>query len=560
MDLNDAAKIIPETKPIAVSPEETRATEEDEKFFLSSLTVAHNSKKDKQLKTSEDTDTDEPVTVSFVEPPASETGNQESQKPLRFLPGVLLGLGGELPPLPDVGDKPATESDDTQKTQSAPKTEASAANTRSPTAAASRERFVIKKKESKPVKAEQEQASPAVTSVASNSPEKDAVGVTHGAPVSLKDKPPDVSTEAFLDSLSTAPSGTEAGSSASVNNVSAGPLCQIEKGISEENPLSESKSQVAAAHTNSSKPPLSGILKKSSAYSSLNEEKTTVLTKDKSSQQAPLSPKPVLVLSSIRSDAVTPFHQGILQLSKAKNQVEQDNKTTVKSCTGEKEDCSSVTQPINLHTVQGPQTTCYTDASEPQHNSVPGPGLPVFDSAAAIPSQQQQPQVPGSYNDPKDPRTQDQNHSTECAKDTISPNVPGPQSQLDESSSEQPGKPPSLVKDYKHVEERLFDPWERPRNTEERDYHGRHSHHKDSHHGRKSRHHDREREKKHDRSFDDKYRERSRYHGHSDDRYGEKRKERQHSDDYNSRHKDRHRNRRDSDYENGRRSSRESYS
>ncbi|KAG7230165.1 hypothetical protein INR49_009885 [Caranx melampygus] len=109
--------------------------------------------KDKPLNTTEDAD--EPVTEAFEEPSASEeTNNQEPQKPLRFLPGVLVGWGGELPPLPDVGGKFATTADDAPKTQPALKTEASTGNSKSLTAAAPRERFVIKKKEAKLAKAE----------------------------------------------------------------------------------------------------------------------------------------------------------------------------------------------------------------------------------------------------------------------------------------------------------------------------------------------------------------------------------------------------------------------
>ncbi|KAM9345344.1 uncharacterized protein phf3 [Symphorus nematophorus] len=557
VDMNETARIIPEIKPITLSAKETRETEEDEKFFLSSLTAPHNKEKDKPLNTTEDVD--EPITESFEEPSASEeTNNQEPQKPLRFLPGVLVGWGGELPPLPDVVGKPAMAADDTQKTPSAPKTEASTGNTKSPTAAAPRERFVIKKKEAKSVKAEPELSSPTDTSAANNSPGKDAAVVTHAASVSLKDKPPDVSTEAFLASLSTAPSGTETNSAALANKGDAGLLSESEKGTSEGNPLS----QAGSTHTNSSKPPLSGILKKSSAYSSVNEDKTTVLQKDKANHPAPLSPKPVSVLSSTRNEPITPFHQGFLQFSQAKNKPEEENQTTIRSFPIEKEDPgvsqagAIVTQTVYPPAVQEPQAAAYTEAPELQHDA-----LPVCSPAAPVPSQQQQPQVPGSYNYPSGPHTQDQNHSTPWAQDSTSHTLPVLQSQPAESySTEPPGRPPSLAKDYKRVEDRYNDPWERPRNTEDRDHHGRHGHHRDSHHGKKSRHHDREREKKHDRSHDDKYRERSRHHGHSEDRYGEKRKERQHSDDYSSRHKDRHRHRRDSDYENGRRSSRDSYS
>uniref|UniRef100_A0A3P8SYL6 PHD finger protein 3 n=1 Tax=Amphiprion percula TaxID=161767 RepID=A0A3P8SYL6_AMPPE len=557
VDMNESARIIPEIKPIAISTKETKTKEEEEKFFLSSLTTAHKKEKEKPLNTTEEVN--EPIAESFEEPSVpEETNNQETQKPLRFLPGVLVGWGGELPPLPDVGGKPATTAHDAQKTQPAPKTEATTANSKSPTAAAPRERFVIKKKEAKSVKAEPELPSPADTPAATDSSAKDTVVVNHSASVSLRDKPPDVSTEAFLASLSTAPRGTETSSAVSTNKGNAGLLSETEKGTTEGNSVSQSKSQAASDHTNSSKPPLSGILKKSSAYSTVNEDKTMVLQKDKTSLPDPSSPKPVPVLSSTRNDPVVPFHQGYLQLSQAKHKPEGQNQTAVQSFPNKKDEPGAVvTQTLCPPTVQGPQAACNTEASEPQHDSVMAPVLPVYNSAAPFPSQQQQSQVPGSYNYPvappsntfSNPNSQDQNHSMQWA-----------QLQYPESYSDPSGRPPSLAKDCKRPEERYSEPWEKARSTEERDHHGRHSYHRDSHHGKKSRHHDREREKKHDRSHDDKYREKSRHHGHSDDRYGEKRKERHHSDDYSSRHKDKHRHRRDSDYENGRRSSKDSYS
>ncbi|CAK6951633.1 PHD finger protein 3 [Scomber scombrus] len=568
VDINPTARVIPEITPITVSAKDTRATEEEEdKFYLTSLTAAHKKEKDKPINTTEDVD--EPITESFEEPSASEeTNNQEPQKPLRFLPGVLVGWGGELSLPPDVGGKPSPAGDDTQKTQPAPKTETSTGGIlKSSTAAAPRERFVIKKKEAKPVKAESELSSQTDTSAVNNPSVKDAAAVSHGASVSLKDKPPDVSTEAFLASLSTAPSGTETSSTAAANKGDACLLSETEKGTTEGNSLSQAESQTASDHTNSSKPPLSGILKKSSAYSSVNEDKTMVLQKDKTSHPAPLSPKPVPVLSSSRNDPVIPFHQGFLQMSQAEKKPEQQNQT-LRSLVSEKGDSgmfqsgAMVTPTAYPPTVQGPQTACYTEASQIQHDSITVPPLPVYNSAAPFPLQQQQHQVPGSYNYPPGPppntfsttHTQDQNHGTPWAQDSASHAIPGLDSQYPESYPEPSGRPPSLAKDNKRLEERYSDPWERPRNTEDRD-HGRHSHHRDTHHGKKSRHH--EREKKHDRSHNDKYRERSRHH---DDRYGEKRKERHHSDDYSSRHKDRHRHRRDSDYENGRRSSKDSYS
>ncbi|XP_029377093.1 PHD finger protein 3 isoform X2 [Echeneis naucrates] len=545
VDMNETARIIPAIRPVTVSTKETRAAEEEEKLFLSSLTTMHK-KEDKPLNTTEDVD--EPVTDTFEGPSVSEeANNQESQKPLRFLPGVLVGWGGELPPLPDVGGKTATV-EDTSNNQKATKTEASTGNSKSTTAAAPRDRFIIKKKEAKPAKAESEFSSPTDTSTANGSLGKDAALVTHGAHISLKDKPPDVSTEAFLASLSAAPSGTETSSAASANKGDAVLLSETEKGTSEGDSLSQSKSQAASDQSNSSKPPLSGILKKSSAYSSVNEDKTA-LQADKASHPATSSPK---LVPGQRNDPVTPFHQGYLQLSQTKNKPEEQNQCAVQSFPTDKEapgvsqTGAAVTPALYPPAVQGPQSAQV---------------LPAYNSAAPFPLQQQQPQVLGSYDYPSGqppntlptPNTQDQNNSAPWPQDSTSHAL--------QSYSQSSEQPPTLAKDYKRLEEQYSDPWERPRSTEQdRDHHGRHSHHRESHHGKRSRHHDREREKKHDRGYDDKYRERSRYQGHSEDRYSEKRKERHHSDDYSSRHRDRHRHRRDSDYENGRRSSKDSYS
>lgn len=554
VDMNETARIIPEIMPITISTKETRAQEEEEKLFISSLTTTHKKENEKPLNPTEEVK--EPITESSEEPSASEEpNNQEPRKPLRFLPGVLLGLGGECPPLPD-GGKPATTADDTQKTQAAPKTEASIGSLKSPTAASQRERFVIRKKDAKSVKAEPALPNPTLTSVANNSG-KDAAAVTHSAPVSLKDKPPDVSTEAFLASLSAAQSGTETSSAASANKGDVGLLSESEKTPSEGNSLSQP--QPMAPPANSSKPPLSGILKKSSAYSSVNEDKTAVLQKDEASHPTPLSPKPVPVVSSARKEPVTLFHQGYLQLYQAKSKPKEEKLTTIPSPSSEKENPgTSQADAKAFQTVcapaEEPQAVSYTEIKQ---ESVVAPALSEHKDAS-IPSQQ--PQVPGSYpTGPPPPNTfsspppQDQNHSAPWVQNSSSDALAALQSQYAESCSEPAPPPPSLAKEHKRQEEKYSDPWERPRTSEDRDHHGRHSHHRDTYHGKKSRNHDRER--KRDRSHE---RERSRHHGHSDDRYGEKRKERHHSDDHSSRSKDRHRNRRDSDYENGRRSSKDS--
>ncbi|KAM9726568.1 uncharacterized protein phf3 [Menidia menidia] len=521
VDMNESARIVPEIKPVTVSTKVTTSTEEDEKLFLSTLTPQHKKETNKVADTRE-----EPAAEPFEEAPAAEEPSGQEQKPLRFLPGVLVGWGGEIPPLPDFGDKPATTGHSTPKSPPVPKPEATTGSSKVPAAAAA-PRFIIKKKEAKPAKAEPEPSGPADASASKESPVKKAADVTvHHASVTLKDKPPDVSTEAFLASLSAASSGTE-----TANKSSAGLLSETEKGESEGNSLLQPESQAASDHTNSSKAPLSGILKKSSAYSSANEDKTIVLQKDKASLPNSSGTKPVPVSGSARKDPVLPFHQGYLQLSQARHKLEEQSQTASQSFHIKKNDPGATLTQTPPPPAQAPETTlvCNTEASESRPASVKAPAVPASSSAAAFPAEE--PPVAPLLNTVSTADTQSQHSSIPTA---------------DASSPE-----PSPARDYKRPEEQYSDPWARQSNSEEGDHHGRHSHHRDSHHGKKSRHYDRERE--------EKYRDRSRHHGHTDDRHAERRKERHHSDDH-SRHKDRHRHRRDSDYENGRRSSKDSYS
>ncbi|XP_061814728.1 PHD finger protein 3 [Nerophis lumbriciformis] len=474
--LNEAARMSPEVKAVPVSVKEAPAEEEDEKLFLAALTTPNKSEQEKLLETAEARE--EPITECFEEAAPSGKNNPESQKPLRFLPGVLVGWGGELPPLPDFGETPKTEA-------------LTSPSSKSPTAAAPRERFVIKKKEVKPVQAEP--ASPCQTEAANASSGKAAEAAPRSAPVTLRDKPPDVSTDAFLESLSATTQSREEVSS-SPNPEDAALFADADN--------MKPESQAASDHTHNSKAPLSGILKKISAYSSATENKAS-----ESSSNAPVETKPAPVLCGAKNSPVTTFHQGLLQMSQAKQKLKEQNQS---------EDPAEVTSPSTL---------------------------PACISAAAV--AQQQP-VPNSFHNPH-VQDQDQNQATDEA--------------------------PQEEQRYTYCH-----PWEMPRHSEERDegeeedeeegeeddqHHHQHHrggsrHRRDSHHGKKSKHHSRERERKHERNHDDKQRERSRHHAHAEDRFGEKRKERYHSDDYSSRHKERHRHRRDSDYENGRRGSKDS--
>ncbi|XP_054654562.1 PHD finger protein 3 isoform X2 [Dunckerocampus dactyliophorus] len=531
VDLNQTARMSPEVKPVPVSVQETPAEEDDEKLFLASLTTPNKSEKERPLEPTEAVE-EEPITESFEEPCASGKNSQEPQKPLRFLPGVLVGWGGELPPLPDFGGKPAEiPHKAAQKTEVPP-----SVSSKSPTvaaAAAPRERFVIKKKEVKAVHAEPESSSQ--TEAANSSSGKDAEAAPRSAPVSLRDKPPDVSTDAFLESLSKTQSQGETSSSPNKDDALS---ADADKGKLE--------SHVASDHTNSSKPPLSGILKKISAYSSATKA-------SENSQVAPLEAKPTPVLSGGKNNPVTTFHQGFLQMSQAKHKLKEQNQTA-----SDHEDPAEIQAgaTVSVTSVQVPQAES-DNASKHQRITATVPDGVTCNSAAPVPQQQQQqPQVPGSNLDPSisnsfhNLHVQDQNHSTP---------------QQAQSKDEAPQEEEEERYAYCH-------PWEMPHHSEERDddedneddqhhqrpHRSKHGHRRDSHHGKKSRYHARERERKHERGYDDKYRERNKHHGHPEDRYGEKRKERYYSDDYSSRHKERHRHRRDSDYENGRRGSKDS--
>ncbi|XP_076020173.1 PHD finger protein 3 [Genypterus blacodes] len=586
--LSEAVRIVPEIEPQSISPKETQVIEE--KLYLSSLTAAPTKQRDIALVD---------IVQEAEEPPLEESSvpekpnSQEAQKPLRFLPGVLVGWGGELPPLPDFGGLPAV-AEEPLKSPPPPKAEALIPGlSKSPAGATPRDRYVIKKKETKAVKAESDQPSQTIASPppsstssstlssSSSSPSsctahsqaaKEAPVTTQAVSVSLKDKPPDVSTEAFLTSLSTAPSENQSAASADAGD--AGLPSESEKEKPEGNSPAQPKSQVVADHI---KPPLSGILKKTSAYSSVKEDKkTTELPKNKVNQPEALSPIPVPVSSSTRSDPIVPVQP--THVPQAQHKHKEQSQTNIKPLHSEVEAAgvshagAAAAAPSVYHPeVEGPEAATSTvptptEASDLLQDSVAAPALSGNNTAAPFPPLQQQSQVSGSYDDPSHPShpssdtsfttdAQDQNPAKQWAEDGASHALPGLDGQYPESVTESSGQPSSQAKEDRRQDERYVDPWERPRHTEDKDY----KRHRDSHHGKKSKYHERERGKKHDHSYEDKYRERSRYHGHSENRHGDKRRERHHSDDYSSRHKDKHRHRRDSDYENGRRSSKDSY-
>ncbi|KAJ8386354.1 hypothetical protein AAFF_G00174510 [Aldrovandia affinis] len=161
---------------------------------------------------------------------AGEAGQQDPIKPLRFLPGVLVGGEGPSAPSYEAGSRPASAvgevlSGEAEKdvnkqavaaTSPADGTNQGPSPTKSPAPNGPRlDRFVIKKKEPKTVKTEPLPPSPNDKPNSSDPPRKEdaSVGGVLTSVVSLKDKPPDVSTEVFLAKLSQVPAAKEPGNS-----------------------------------------------------------------------------------------------------------------------------------------------------------------------------------------------------------------------------------------------------------------------------------------------------------------------------------------------------------
>eukprot|EP00063_Salmo_salar_P004663 XP_013979498.1 PREDICTED: PHD finger protein 3-like [Salmo salar] len=458
-------------------------------------------------------------------------------------------------------------------------TPGSSTSTKSPSAGAHRQTgFVIKKREPKPVKAEEPVSSSlAETSTANNNALAKEEGVVYRGPsVSLKDKPPDVSTESFLASLSTDPN-----TDGSLNKGDSA-LCEKDKSKEEKTPTLLSITATSNASVEESvptpKPLPSGILKKSSAYSNMTEEPTAVQSAGSEGHPQPV---PVLTTRKYRPMAAQHGYPSHHHQTDYRRPPPPDHGPLQVGPYG----------PIPLHPGGPPVDFQYQ----------PAPPVPPFCNTAPPPFQHP-PQLPTNFSYPTGPPPpmmfppphdpQMQNHAgitqwPQPGPGPTSPNsFPGglplayggdPQRFASaESSNSNQNLPPSAAakEDQKGAAERILysDPWDRQPGSghkkEDRDQYGRHRHHSESRHGEKSRNHSQERGKKRDRSRSrerDRSKDSSSHHRGSrhhskDERHGhsERRKERHHSDgDHGNRHKH---SRRDSDYEKSRRSSKDSHS
>ncbi|XP_019901916.3 PHD finger protein 3 isoform X1 [Esox lucius] len=587
VDINETAKFIPERKPettTVVTAKDVDVTAGEEGSSYVALLGAPGVKEREEiplLNTAEDDVAEEAPsadTPENVDPEDTEEGHQ----PLRFLPGVLRSWGGELPPLPDFSGNPPLLGDDGREPPGpqafkadggASVAPALSTPTKTPTAGAHRQTgFVIRKREPKPVKAEEPASSGSAETSTDNSAkvpgEEEAAAVNRGSSVSLKDKPPDVSTESFLSSLSASADGVTP-----PNHGEPAP-CEKEKPTDEK--VAPSVPEAAP------KPAPSGILKKSSAYSGATEEPPAAGPTG-SPQDVP-RPVPVLNTRKYRPLVVQhgfaphhhhqPPHQNVYRHPPPPDQGPPP---------------AGPYAPIHPHPGGPPVEFQYQPPCGPPPLPVPpygnsGPPFQTHQLPANF-GYPTGPPPPMLYPPPHDPPVRNQAGVTPWTQTGLGPASPGafparpplayagdPQ-RFAESPSQGLNPPPSAAgkEDQKAAADRLqySAPWDRQsaesgHKKEDREEYGR------SHGEKKSRHYDRERAKKRDRSRSRSHeRERSKdssshhrgsRHYSKEDRHGhgERRKERHHSEgDHGNRHKH---SRRDSDYEKARRCSKDGHS
>ncbi|XP_039594646.1 PHD finger protein 3 isoform X1 [Polypterus senegalus] len=196
--------------------EENDDDDDNSNDFFNSLSTVLPKHHGKTSQSSEDEVEDEEETTKV-----SEVTLQEPAKPLRFLPGVLVGLDSQSSAL-DFASKPIPVDDILQSLLGTTEKEEEDENISAPTVIPALEstvankipflndpkpdRFIVKRKEAKGNKSESsppdETSFPVKTNTEDTREHENPQSAVTSLPVSLKDKPPDVSTEAFLASLS----------------------------------------------------------------------------------------------------------------------------------------------------------------------------------------------------------------------------------------------------------------------------------------------------------------------------------------------------------------------
>uniref|UniRef100_A0AAY5EJJ7 PHD finger protein 3 n=1 Tax=Electrophorus electricus TaxID=8005 RepID=A0AAY5EJJ7_ELEEL len=251
-DVSEAPSFLPENKPQVDPAQKTVVGRDEERNFISTLGRIH--KKD---------------AVAVIKSTTDETlleMEDDENVSLRFLPGVLTQpTAGKNPLAGDDGK--STSSSAVSHSSTADGSTLGSVTARTPTAPRL-DRFIIKKKESKPVKTEHE---PTGSSKETGLQGKEKES---GVVFSLKNKPGDVSTEMFLSSLSTTQPKTESINDETKGDANAHPsqetnvLPGASSALSEDSANSstraDAKIETMASPTKTQKPLASGILKKTS--------------------------------------------------------------------------------------------------------------------------------------------------------------------------------------------------------------------------------------------------------------------------------------------------------
>ncbi|XP_018605123.1 PHD finger protein 3 isoform X2 [Scleropages formosus] len=584
----------------------------NEKDYLNTLKVTRTTEtvKLQQLATCED----RPQKHSVEEEEAilsTDASLQEAAKPLRFLPGVLVGCEGQdatgkssattdvpqslLVSAEKEGDKSATAGEEAGKGNG---------NGRSPVSGGLRlDRFIIKKKEPKPANLESQSSSSLHKALgADDSGGKGNVGDSSNASLAASVKEiPRISREEQK-----IPVGE-------IQDVSSSNSDCLSKQKLPEVPVTVSDAVVGSSVTYNPKSPVkspgqpvSRILK-TSMTSSTPEEHDVSDSKCEKVEESGAGQEKVSSTSQYVAEEhtlapTTSEHTDELQ-TELHPAGEVQSIGTIISFDASRSSCPPTTPAAVFSEVQpavqvfppAPVVTAGFPYQQP-----PAVGLQAQNSIAPpFPGLHQQ-AIPGfSYSSPPPvgfPLPGPSGlHMNAPWPPPVPPAMPPPASNFPPSHQVLPGLPlpfepssyaemtkPATATKEKGPEQEYSDPWERqPKQTEadwhkrdSGDNHGRRKQHSESHHERKSRHHEREHGKHRERSHSrerrsgerhhshEKHKDERRHRSHSDsERHPERRKDRHHDDENRRnggrdkiRDRDKDRHRRESDYDRGKRS------
>ncbi|XP_051503284.1 PHD finger protein 3-like isoform X1 [Myxocyprinus asiaticus] len=526
-EVSEAPSFLVESKPQVNYKQKASMAQDVDRSFISVLGTTHKEDTEDLIKT-------------VVDEPMLDTETNENVS-LRFLPGVL-----KLP-----GNTTSTSSDNAESVSTTPVPKTSTVDGGSQagihpknTSSASRlDRFIIKKKDHKTIKTED---TPSNSSLEKSSEvnEKESNPQT-GIVLSLSDKPPDVSTESFLSSLTTAKpkeesSNTDAKSSSaapSSQETNETTLSNASKYSVNDSSNSVPKNEIVLSPTKTIKTPPPGILKKGSLSSDPTDLKPPVSNSETSQQKVNLQPPS--------------------QLSQECKAIEDIQPITTISSTGKNEGLkqsrsSSFNPNVYSPPSQGPPPPVFpsylTGAPEHQYHPVPVHHYPPPANPAPFIPLLSPPPFPFPPGPPPQvfSQTDPQSHmlAPPWPQTLPPPMLPGPPMMYENQRVPEPSLPtPSPSSKDEKGSDKSSRRSEDTYKKDDRDHYDRHHH--------KSKHYDRDREKHRDRSHSHKDR-------HSKDDRHERPRERHHSSSSSSsHHRDRDKYRRDSDYEKHRRDSRD---